>query len=97
MKKYDLIYLGFRKFVKKKKLIDYDNEYFERKKHTYKFMIPFILKYINIEKLRNKIYHKNDFKILDLFNTYVNRDPKWIDKVISMKATHEINFLFKDN
>jgi hypothetical protein len=42
MKKCDKLYIGFRKFVKKKKLTDYDNEFFEKKTRTYKFMIPFI-------------------------------------------------------
>jgi hypothetical protein len=96
MKKCDKLYIGFRKFVKKKKLTDYDNEFFEKKTRTYKFMIPFIHKYINVEKLKNKLVHKDDIEFFKFFNVYANRDPKWIDEVKSMGSTLDRNFLFKD-
>ena len=38
----DKFYIGFRDFVDKEKLKDYDNEYYSEKRHSYKSMIPFI-------------------------------------------------------
>ena len=104
MKKCDKLYIGFRKFVEKKKLKDYDNEFFEKKTRTYKFMIPFIYKYINVDKLKNKLVQKDDIKLLKFFNVYANtkvniyanRYPKWINEVKSMGSTLNRNFLFKD-
>ena len=34
--------ISFRDFVDKEKLKDYDNEYYGKKRHSYKSMIPFI-------------------------------------------------------
>ena len=104
MKKCDKLYIGFRKFVQQNKLKDYDNEFFEKKSRTYKFIIPFIHKYINVDKLKYKLVHKDDIELFKFFNVYkntkvnayANRDPKWVDEVKSMEATHNINFLFKD-
>ena len=55
MKDPDKLYIGFRDFVVSEKLKDYDNEYFSRKKPSYKFMIPFIYKYIDIETLKSEV------------------------------------------
>ena len=104
MKKCDKLYIGFRKFVKKKKLTDYDNEFFEKKTRTYKFMVPYIHKYVNVDKLKYKLVHKDDVELFKFFNVYentkvnvyANRDPKWINEVKSTEATHNIKFLFKD-
>ena len=95
MKKCDKLYMGFRKFVQQNKLTDYDNEFFEKKSRTYKFMIPYIHKYVNVDKLKNKLVHKDDIKLFKFFNCYINRQSKWVDEVKSMEATHNINFLFK--
>ena len=98
MKKCDKLYIGFRKFVPKDKLINFDNEYFKKKTRTYKFMIPFILKYINIKKLNYQLplLEKEDVEIIKFFNSYVNRHPSWVDEVKSIPSTHNQNFLFKD-
>ena len=102
MKKCDKLYIGFRKFVKKKKLPDYDNEFFEKKTRTYKFMVPYIHKYINVDKLKYKLVHKADIELFKFFNVYentkanANRDPKWVEEVKSMGATLDRNFLFED-
>ena len=96
MKKCDKLYIGFRKFVQQNKLTDYDNEFFEKKSRTYKFMIPYIHKYVNVDKLKNKLEHKDDIEIFKFFNVYANRHPNGVDEVKSMEATHNINFLFKN-
>ena len=98
MKKFDKLYMGFRKFVTKNKLTEYDNEYFKKKTRTYKFMIPFIHKYININKLNNQLIFldKEDVEIIKFFNLYVNRHHNWVDEVKSILPTHNQNFLFKD-
>ena len=104
MKKCDKLYMGFRKFVQQNKLTDYDNEFFKKKSRTYKFMIPYIHKYINVDKLKNKLVQKDDIELLKFFNVYANtkvniyanRDPKWINEVKSIRSTLDINFLFKD-
>ena len=96
MKKCDKLYIGFRKFVPKERLRDYDKEFFKKSTRTYKFMIPYIHKYVNVDKLRNKLIDKDDFELFKFFNCYVNRHPKWVDKVKSIEATHNRNFLFKN-
>ena len=96
MKKCDKLYIGFRKFVKKKKLTDYDNEFFEKKTRTFKFMIPYIYKYVNVDKLKYKLVHKDDIELFKFFNVYVNRNPKWVEEVKSTGATLDRNFLFED-
>jgi len=95
MKKCDKLYIGFRKFVKKKKLIDYDNEFFAKKTRTYKFMIPYIYKYVNVVEFKNKLVHKDNIKLFKFFNVYVNRQPEWINEV-KMEPTHNRKFLFKN-
>ena len=44
MKDCNKLYIGFREYVNKDKLKDYDNEFFDKGGFTYKTMIPFILK-----------------------------------------------------
>ena len=104
MKKCDKLYIGFRKFVKKKKLTDYDNEFFKKKTRTYKFMVPYIHKYVNVDKLKYKLVHKDDVELFKFFNVYANtnvnvyanREPKWIKEVKSMGSTLDRKFLFND-
>ena len=99
MKDSDKFYTGFRDFVDKEKLKEYDNEYFSRKRPTYRFMIPFIYKYIDIESLQNKVTDTSHIKLITYFlNDYCLRNSKIIkslNKVKDMPITLDINFLFK--
>ncbi len=62
------LYEGFRKYVPKKKLSDYDNDFLSRKIYTVKFMVGFIDKYVNVKYYHKKLKDKNDAY---LFNFYV--------------------------
>ena len=68
--KKDSIYLyeGFRPYVPKKKLTDYDNAFLSRKSYTIKFMTSLIKKYVNI-----RYYHKHPKNDNDgfLFNFFL--------------------------
>ena len=92
MKDCDKLYLGFRKFIQKEKLRDYDNEFFEKKRHTYKFMIPFIYKYVNVDKLKNKLVNKDDISLFYFFSVYLNKllvkEPKWLKGMKLLEPTH---------
>ena len=67
MKDSDKLYIGFRDFVVSEKLKDYDNEYFSRKKPSYKFMIPFVYKYINIEALKSEVTNTSQTRLITFF------------------------------
>lgn len=99
MKDSDKLYLGFRDFVVTENLKDYDNDYFSRKKPTYKFMIPFINKYINIETLKNQVTDTSQTRLITFFlNDYCLRNSKIIkslNKIKDLRTTVERNFLFK--
>lgn len=62
------LYEGFRGYVPKKKLANYDNDFLSRKIHTVKFMTELIHKYVNL-----KYYHKRpkDDKDGYLFNFFL--------------------------
>jgi len=99
MKETAKLYLGFRKLIEKDKLKDFDNEFLKRKVHNYKFMIPFIKRYIDIEKLKNEAKDHKIIELLNLFDVYSNKiilNQKWIKDVKKMNPTHSKNFLFKD-
>ena len=99
MKDSDKLYLGFRDFVVTENLKDYDNDYFSRKKPSYKFMIPFINKYINIETLKNQVTDTSQTRLITFFlNDYCLRNSKIIkslNKIKDLRTTVERNFLFK--
>jgi len=99
MKDSDKLYIGFRDFVVLEKLKDYDNEYFSRKKPSYKFMIPFIYKYIDIDTLKSEVTETSQTKLITFFlNDYCLRNSKltkYLNKVKNMPTTVERNFLFK--
>jgi hypothetical protein len=99
LKDSDKLYLGFRDFVVTENLKDYDNDYFSRKKPSYKFMIPFINKYINIETLKNQVTDTSQTRLITFFlNDYCLRNSKIIkslNKIKDLRTTVERNFLFK--
>ncbi|WMI69359.1 hypothetical protein [Mangrovimonas sp. YM274] len=62
------LYEGFRAYVPKKKLADFDNEFLSKKSYSVKFMTELIIKYVNL-----KYYHKNPKNENDgyLFNFFL--------------------------
>lgn len=62
------LYRNFRRFVKKQELDSYDKEFLSREKHTYKFMIPFINKYVDIKKLNSNATKKRDVELIAYFS-----------------------------
>ena len=92
------LYMQFRDLVDKKKLKDYDNEYLSKNRCTYKFMIPFIHKHIDIEYLKVKITDKNHINLITYFlNDYSNRELKSLNimKGTSTATTYDRKYLFK--
>ncbi len=97
----DLFYIGFRGFVDKEKLKDYDNEYYSKKRHSYKSMIPFINKYIDIDSLQNKVTDTSPINLITYFlQDYCLRNSKikkrWY-KVKDWPPKLDRNLLFKNN
>ena len=71
------LYRNFRRFVKKQELDSYDKEFLSREKHTYKFMIPFINKYVDIKKLNSNITKKRDVELIAYFlNEYCVKESR---------------------
>ena len=99
MTKNQRLYNELRKFVDIKKVLDYDNEFFDNKKRSYKFMIPFLEKYINIKLVRNKITDpKAHSHLIDLeFKTANPKKYRELNKVKGMPRHADKHFLFKDN
>ncbi|MDA7729647.1 hypothetical protein N8831_02520 [Flavobacteriaceae bacterium] len=99
MTKNQRLYNELRKFVDIKKVLDYDNEFFDNKKRSYKFMIPFLEKYINIKLFRNKITDpKAHSHLVDLeFKTANPKKYRELNKVKGMPRHADKHFLFKDN
>ena len=99
MTKNQRLYNELRKFVDIKKVLDYDNEFFDNKKRSYKFMIPFLEKYINIKLVRNKITDpKAHSHLVDLeFKTADPKKYRELNKVKGMPRHADKHFLFKDN
>ena len=99
MTKNQRLYNELRKFVDIKKVLAYDNEFFDNKKRSYKFMIPFLEKYINIQLVRTKITDtKAHSHLVDLeFKTADPKKYRELNKVKGMPRHADKHFLFKDN
>jgi len=67
MKDTNKLYTGFRDFVVSEKIKDCDNKYFSRKKPSYKFIIPFVYKYINIETLKSEFADTSQTRLITFF------------------------------
>ena len=97
----DKLYIGFREFVDKDRLKDYDTDFFDKKRHTYKFMIPFIYKYVHLDDLKKKIIFKKNPELLYLFNINLNKflikEPKWVQESKLVQPTHNVKFLFRQS
>ena len=61
------LYEGFRPYVPKKKLKDYDDEFLSRKVYTVKFTTAFIKKYINLRYYRKKPKKSSDGYLFNFF------------------------------
>ena len=73
--------ISFRDFVDKEKLKDYDNEYYGKKRHSYKSMIPFINKYIDIDSLQNNVTDIGHINLITYFlQDYCLRNSKVLKK-----------------
>lgn len=55
MTKNQRLYNELRKFVEKEKVQEYDNEFFGQKSLTYKFLIPYFNRYMNLELVKDKM------------------------------------------
>jgi hypothetical protein len=93
------LYTGFRPYVSRKKLADYDNVFLSRKVHTVKFMTEFINKYVNL-----KYYYKHpkDQKDGFLFNFFQfdftqrnSKTTKALKEFRDTPITMDRKFLFK--
>ncbi len=93
------LYMGFRDFVDKEKLNKYDSEYFSKKRPGFKFMIPFIYKYADIDSLKSKVTDLNQISLIAYFlNDYCSKNSKVLKNLKKVKdepITVERNFLFK--
>ncbi|MBO0593121.1 hypothetical protein I2486_17095 [Cellulophaga sp. E16_2] len=61
------LYNGFRPYVPKKKLADYDSDFFNRKRYTIKYMTSLIEKYVNIKYYHKKPKNDNDGVLFNFF------------------------------
>ena len=61
------LYKGFRPYVPKKKLSDYDNEFLSRKIYTVKFITSFIKKYVNLKYYTKRPKNPNDGYLFNFF------------------------------
>ena len=55
MTKNQRLYNELRQFVDKQKVREYDNEFFAQKSLTYKFLIPYFNRYMNLELVKDKM------------------------------------------
>ncbi|TQO36595.1 hypothetical protein GQ41_1173 [Arenibacter algicola] len=100
--KKDSIYLyqGFRPYVPKKKLADYDNDFLSRKRYTIKFMTALIKKNVNIKYYHKKPKNDNDAYLFNFFLVdFSLRDSKASGALNDFKETPsmlERNFMYRN-
>ena len=84
------LYCNFRRFVKKQELDGYDKEFLSKEKHTYKFMIPFINKYVNIKKLSTIVTNKRDVELIAYFlNEYSVKESRLLKALNNYKVNYK--------
>ena len=97
--KTDYYYRGFRKYVEHKDLEEYEKEYLKRKTHNYKFFIPFIYKYIDLDREVENLKTPEESTLFGLFiNEYCYKHSQFHKNIIEAKntpTTEERKFLFK--
>ena len=61
------LYDGFRPYVPRKKIANYDNDFLSRKVHTIKFMTALIHKYVNLKYYSKRPKKTNDGYLFNFF------------------------------
>lgn len=93
------LYMGFRSFVSKEDLERYDNEYMVRKVHSYKFMIPFIYRYVDVNYHLNQLQCSKDSALFAFFlNVYCERNSELSKAIKEARDTPRMvdrKFLYK--
>ena len=101
MTKNQRLYDELRQFVDKEKVREYDNEFFGQKSLTYKFLIPYFNKYMNLELVRDKMTEpKAQAHLTDQLNKFRSSDTKAMREINKAKgiARHiDKKFLFKNS
>ena len=100
MTKNQRLYNELRKFVDKDKVQEYDNEFFAKKSHTYKSMINFIKKYMNINVRRDEITDPKAYSYLaeleNKFKTENFKASKELNKVKDIPRHIDKDFLYRN-
>ena len=100
MTKNQRLYNELRKFVDKDKVRDYDNDFFAKKSHSYKSMLNFIKKYMNINVRRDEITDPKAYSHLaeleNKLKTQNFRDSREMNKARDILRHMDKTFLFKD-
>ena len=90
MTKNQRLYNQLRQFVDKQKVREYDNEFFAQKSLTYKFLIPYFNKYMNLELVRDKMTEpKAQAHLTDQlykFSVHNNKDWQKIKKEMCIQT-----------
>ncbi|WP_139957955.1 hypothetical protein [Flavicella sediminum] len=98
-RKAEYYYSEFRRYVKRKDLAAYDNEFLKRKTHSYKFFIPFICRYIDLDKEVEKLKKPEESALFGYFiNEYCYEHSQFYKNIMEAKntpTTDDRNFLFK--
>ena len=98
MKEAERIYRDFRRFVKDDDIIRYDEEFHSKKRHTYKFIIPFIFRFIDVEYELKNTSDREEERFLALFlNEYCQQEKnqiKSLSQTRDMKRFVDRKFLF---
>ena len=107
MTKNQRLYNELRKFVDKDKVREYDNEFFGQKSLTYKFLIPYFNRYMNLELVKDKITDaRAQVHLKDQLNMLlVNNNKDWqrikkatrgIEKVKNIPRHIDKEFLYRN-
>ena len=88
MKKAEKIYRGFRWYVRDKDLDKYDAEFHSRTIHTYRFMIPYIKRYVDAEwELHNTLDREEEKFIADYLNNYCKQHTELLKRLKEASST----------
>ena len=100
--KNDSIYLykGFRPYVAKKKLAQYDNTFFSRQRYNIKFMTSFINEFVNIKYYYKRPKLKEDGYLFNFFvQDFSQRNSKYSRALNDFKNTPrmlDIKFMYSN-
>jgi len=107
MTKNQRLYNELRKFVDKDKVQEYDNEFFGQKSLTYKFLIPYFNRYMNLELVKDKITDpKAQIHLTDQLNKFlvfnnkdwqrIKKETRGIEKAKNIPRHIDKKFLYRD-